>query len=62
MENEYTHWELTTAELAGLYGKHKSCFSKSQALCGNGSYHAKLTKIQKVVDCPKCLEKLKNKV
>lgn len=61
MHQEYTHWKLTKQELADLYGKHKSCFSKDQALCGNGNYHAKLTKLSKDVDCPKCLEKLKTK-
>lgn len=56
-----THYGLTREEYASKLGKHKSCFdNRYYALCANGSYHAKTTRVIKNVDCPVCIERLKS--
>lgn len=56
---ELVHYGLTREEHASKLGIHQSCFeNRMYALCANGSYHAKCTKVKAHVTCPACLAKL----
>lgn len=56
---ELVHYAETSREKASRLGKHPSCFSgHTGALCGNGNYHAVVTKDKSKITCEKCLEKL----
>lgn len=49
------HYGLTRQEYASRRGKHVSCFdNKHYALCGNGSFHALMTRDESQVDCEPC--------
>lgn len=55
-----THYGQSRQEYASKIGKHPSCFEERlYPLCGNGSYHAKTTRVKSEVDCPVCLERLR---
>lgn len=55
MNHERTHYGLTREEFAAKNSKHPSCYdSRLRPLCGNGSFHAKLTRNKTDVSCPVC--------
>lgn len=55
MKKETTHYGLTREEFASKAGKHPSCFdNRLRPVCGNGSFHAKLTRNKNEVTCDAC--------
>jgi hypothetical protein len=55
MKNELTHYGLNREELASRRGVHPSTLdARLTPACGNGSYHALVSRIDSKVDCPKC--------
>lgn len=54
-----THYAETREQLAARSGRHPSCYeNRATPLCGNGSYHAKLSRFASLVDCAECLKRL----
>lgn len=59
MKKETTHYGLTREEFASKAGKHPSCFDdRLRPVCGNGSFHAKLTRNKDEVTCAACKAKM----
>lgn len=57
----HMHYGLTREEYASKQGKHPSCYdNRLKPLCGNGNYHADVTRDKSKVGCPVCQQKLKN--
>lgn len=55
MKQELTHYRLTRQELASNRGVHVSTLdNRDTPACGNGSYHAKLTRNKNMVTCDAC--------
>lgn len=55
MVKEVTHYGLTREEFASRAGKHSSCFeNRLRPLCGNGSFHASMTRRETHVNCEAC--------
>lgn len=52
------HYGVTREEHASNQGKHPSCYPhRLRAACGNGDYHAEVTRDTTKVTCPVCKEK-----
>lgn len=55
------HWGETPQERAARRQIHVSCLeNRDFAICGNGNYHALLTRNKAIVNCEACLKKLEN--
>lgn len=54
------HYGLTLEEFAARAQKHTSCFDANapRPICGNGSYHAMVTRSTGAVTCPECLKRM----
>jgi hypothetical protein len=54
-KNELTHYGLNREELASRRGVHPSTLDKRLTpACGNGSFHALVSRVDSKVDCPAC--------
>lgn len=53
-----THYYLTPREMDVKSGKGPGTHDHDAALCGNGSYHFKRTKVPSCVTCTPCRAKL----
>ena len=58
MERELTHYYRTPKEMDAISGKGPGTHDHDAALCGNGSFWFKRTRIQSLVTCTVCREKL----
>ncbi len=57
---EVVHYGRSRLEQAAHEGRHDSCIGPGpKPLCGNGSYHAKVTRDVNQVTCDVCRGKLK---
>lgn len=55
MNKETTHYGLTRDELASRRAVHRSTLdNRNTPACGNGSFHAKLTRNKNEVTCDAC--------
>lgn len=54
-KHELTHYGMTRDELASKRGVHPSTLdNRLTPACGNGSYHALVSRVDSKVDCPAC--------
>jgi hypothetical protein len=59
MKKEFTHYGLTRDELASARGVHPSTLdNRLTPACGNGSFHARVSRLDSAVDCPICRAKV----
>lgn len=58
-KHELTHYGLNREELASARGVHPSTLdNRLTPACGDGSYHALVSRIDSKVDCPACRERV----
>lgn len=56
-KHELTHYGLTREELAAARAVHPSTLdARLTPVCGNGNYHALVSRLDSRVDCPICRE------
>lgn len=54
-KHELTHYGLNRDELASRRGVHPSTLdNRLSPACGNGSYHALVSRVDSKIDCPAC--------